>query len=45
MEESTCQYAGRIRGHVVVQGSLLEARLEEDPSNLTREDILAGKNA
>lgn len=40
-----CQYAGRIRGHAVVQGSVLETRLEQDPSNLTREDVLAGRNA
>lgn len=39
--ESTCQYVGRIRGHVVVQGSLLEASLKQDPSNTTREELLA----
>lgn len=45
MEESICQYAGRFRGHVVVQGSLWEGRPKQDPNNVTREEVLAGRNA
>lgn len=45
MEDSICQYAGKTRGHVVVQGSLLEGKLKQDPSSITREEVLAGRNA
>lgn len=44
-KESSCQYAGTITSNVVAQRSLLERGLQQDTSNVTMEEVLAGRNA
>lgn len=44
-KESSCRYAGRIKGNIVAQGSLLEGGLQQNPSNITKKEVLAGRNA